>query len=384
MKKFFLRICLIIFLLIILAYVTNITSIPESIILFKGENLQLSTIFGIYLNEDSNKQKAMQTSSTLSNSNIVEKNTITISLFNLIDVKKVEVNTIPKTTVVPLGNSVGLKLYTSGVLVVGMTEIEGQKPYENSGIEEGDIIVEIDEKEVTCTADLINCVNDSNGEDLDIKYVRDGVEYVANIEPIKTEDNEYKLGFWVRDGAAGIGTITYYEPSTQKFAALGHGIIDIDTEDLINISSGELVTAKISSIVKGEEGIPGEIKGSIVNEKKVGNINANTEFGIYGKLDNTSKLNIDINNQLEVASRDEIKEGEAKILLNLENGTREEYKIEITKIYRNNNADNKSMLIKVTDERLLELTGGIIQRNEWSTNNTKWKIYRSSNTCISK
>ena len=265
-----------------------------------------------------------------------------------------------------------------------MTEIEGQKPYENSGIEEGDIIVEIDEKEVTCTADLINCVNDSNGEDLDVKYVRDGVEYVANIEPIKTEDNEYKLGFWVRDGAAGIGTITYYEPSTQKFAALGHGIIDIDTEDLINISSGELVTAKISSIVKGEEGIPGEIKGSIVNEKKVGNINANTEFGIYGKLDNTSKLNIDINNQLEVASRDEIKEGEAKILLNLENGTREEYKIEITKIYRNNNADNKSMLIKVTDERLLELTGGIIQRNEWSTNNTKWKIYRSSNTCISK
>ena len=365
------KILLILFLLIILAYVTNITSIPDSIILFKGEKLNLGTILGVYLDEDVGQQEIVQTSSQLEGYNIMEKKTVTLSLFNLIDVKEVEVNTIPKTTVVPLGNSVGLKLYTSGVLVVGMTEIEGQKPYENSGIEEGDMIVQIDGKEITCTADLISCVNNSNGEDLDIKYVRDGVEYVANIEPIKTDENEYKLGFWVRDGAAGIGTITYYEPSTQKFAALGHGIIDIDTEELINISSGELVTAKISSIVKGEEGIPGEIKGSIVNGETIGDVSTNTEFGIYGKIESTSKLNINTSNEIEVATRDEIQEGEAKILLNLENGTREEYKIEITKIYRDNNSDNKSMVIKVTDERLLELTGGIVQRNERSTNNTK-------------
>ncbi len=267
MKKIFFRICLILFLLVILVYVTNITSMPDSIVLFQGEELNLGVVLGLSLNENSDSYKAVETSSTINSSNKVEKKKVTLSLFNLIDIKNIEVNTIPKTSVVPLGNSVGLKLYTSGVLVVGMTEIEGQKPYENTGLEEGDMIVEINQKEVTCTSELLNSVNSSNGESLDIKYIRDGSEYVSTIAPIKTKDNEYKLGLWVRDGAAGIGTMSYYEPSTNKFAALGHGIVDIDTEELINISSGELVTAKISSIVKGEEGSPGEIKGSIVNRR---------------------------------------------------------------------------------------------------------------------
>ncbi len=261
------RIFLILILLIILAYVTNITAIPDSIVLFQGENLELGTIFGIYINEAGNNQETVQASSTIENSNKVEKKKMTISLFNLIDIKDIEVNTIANTTVIPLGNSVGLKLYTNGVLVVGMTEIEGEKPYENSGIEEGDMIVEINEEEITCTSELVNSVNNSNGETLNVKYLRDGEEYVATMAPIKTKDNEYKLGLWVRDGAAGIGTISYYEPQSGNYAALGHGIIDIDTQELINISSGELVTSKISSIVKGEEGIPGEIKGSIVNRK---------------------------------------------------------------------------------------------------------------------
>ncbi|MBQ3144995.1 MAG: PDZ domain-containing protein [Clostridia bacterium] len=248
------KIILIIVLLILLIYVTNITSIPDSIILFKGENLNLNTVFGVNIVEKN--YKAVQASSNLNNNEVLETKTVSLSLFNIINIKEIEVNTIPNTKVIPLGNSIGLKLYTSGVLVVGMTEIEGKKPYENTGIEEGDMIVEINQKEVTCTAELIDSVNNSNGEDLNIKYVRDGVEYMANIEPIKTEDNEYKLGLWVRDGAAGIGTVSYYEPSTKQYAALGHGIIDIDTQELINISSGELVTSKIASIVKGEEGIP--------------------------------------------------------------------------------------------------------------------------------
>lgn len=110
----------------------------------------------------------------------------------------------------------------------------------------------------------------------------------------------------------------------------------------------------------------------------------NTEFGIYGNLNSTSELNIDNKNEMEVANRNEIKTGEAKILLNLENGVRKEYSINIEKIYKNNNSNNKSMLIKVTDEELLNLTGGIVQRNEWRTNNTKQQIYRSNNTCIGK
>ena len=362
----------ILLLLIILAYATNITAIPNSVIIFQGEELNLGTTFGLYLKEKENK--TVQTSSTVENENIVSKKIVTISFFNLFDIKDLEINTIPETTVIPLGNLVGLKLYTNGVLVVGKSEINGQKPYANTGIEEGDIIVEINQKEITCTSDLIETVNDSNGEDLKIKYVRDGVEYTANMEAIKAEDNKYKLGLWVRDGAAGIGTITYYEPSNKNFAALGHGIIDIDTEKLIKISDGEVVTTKMSSIVKGKEGVPGEIRGSIVNSRTIGTVGQNTEFGIYGKITNTAQFNTSNLKELQVAKRDEIKQGEAKILLAIKEGERKEYNIEITKIYKNNNSNNKSMLIKVTDQELLNLTGGIIQRNEWSTNNTKRKI----------
>lgn len=198
MKKFFLRTCLIFFLLLILVYVTNITAIPDSIVLFRGEELNLGVILGVSLKENDDSM-AIETSVAINNESKVEKKKVTLSLFNLIDVKDVEVNTIPKEAVIPLGNSVGLKLYTSGVLVVGMTEIEGQKPYENTGIEEGDMIVEINQKEVTCTSELLACVSSSNGENLNVKYIRDGAEYVSTIAPIKTKDNEYKLGLWVRD-----------------------------------------------------------------------------------------------------------------------------------------------------------------------------------------
>jgi len=275
--KIFRRILLIAFLIVILIYVTNITQLPDSIILFKGESLNLFTVLGIFVKENENDYRAVQASSSL-NSNMVETKTVSISLFNFIDVKDIEINEVPKTTVVPLGNVIGLKLYSSGVLVIGMTEIEGRKPYENSGIEEGDLIVEIDNKEICTTEELVECVNSSNGESLEITYIRDGAEYNTNIEPIETSNNEYKLGLWVRDGAAGVGTITYYEPSTNNFAALGHGITDSDTNKLITIANGELVTTNISSIVKGKENEPGEIRGTIKNQETIGEISSNTEF----------------------------------------------------------------------------------------------------------
>lgn len=199
------------------------------------------------------------------------------------------------------------------------------------------------------------------GNNIEIKYVREGEEYSTTLNPAKTNNNEYKLGLWVRDAAAGVGTMTFYEPETGNFAALGHGIMDIDTSKLINISKGELVTSKILSIVKGENGKPGEIKGSIENGTSVGEIYENTPFGIYGKIKNTASLGIDKNNTVEVATREEIKTGEAKIICTLDNGKKQEYNIKVEKIYYNNNSDNKSMLIKVTDEKLIEKTGGIIQ-----------------------
>lgn len=247
-----------------------------------------------------------------------------------------------------------------------MGEIEGSdnrqyKPYENSGIEEGDRIIAINQNTVTCTADLINQVNASKGDKVSIQYIRDEDTLETSIIPAKGSDNNYKLGLWVRDAAAGVGTVSFYEPATKTFAALGHGIQDVDTGKLLQIAKGDFVTTKIISITKGKKGNPGKIQGSIENSTVIGQIAKNTDFGVFGTLTNTTSLNINVNDAMEVASRDEIKEGKASIMCTLEDGKKKEYEVEIQKIYRNNNENNKSMLVKVTDEELLEKTGGIIQ-----------------------
>lgn len=159
----------------------------------------------------------------------------------------------------------------------------------------------------------------------------------------------------------GVGTASFYEPESGMLCALGHGITDVDTGDIINIANGELVTTNIISIIKGEKGKPGEIKGSIETGEKIGDVAKNTSFGIYGTVSQKSKLGISSNEEVEVALRDEIKQGEAEIICELDNGKKENYKIQIQKVYTSNNYDNKSMLIKITDERLLEKTGGIVQ-----------------------
>ena len=274
-----------------------------------------------------------------------------VNLFDKVKVSDVTVNVIPKTTVIPLGNAIGLKLYTEGVLVVGMSEIEGIKPYENTGIEEGDRITYINNKKISNTEDLIQTVNSCQGKQIEIKYVsNDNEEITTNITPKKTKDNQYKLGLWVRDAAAGVGTATFYEPSSGMFASLGHGITDIDTGSLITIANGELVNSNIISIVKGEKGRPGEIRGSIEGQAKLGDISKNTSFGIFGKISNESRLQLTGQNEIEVLARNEIKKGKAQIICELENGIKDYYTIEIQRIFTANNNDNKSMLIKVTDQ----------------------------------
>lgn len=368
--KTFKKILLILFLFLCLLYSCNLSAIPNNVVLFEGEDLNIPTLLGINIlkTEDVSTIPAEETDNVgvgiASNRHETKNKTNTqnysVSIAN-VRLKDITVNVIPKTQVVISGNTIGAKLYTNGVLVVGMSEINGTKPYENSGIEEGDMIVEIDKQAITCTVDLVNKVNKSKGQNLNIKYLREGEEHFANINPVKTNENEYKLGLWVRDAAAGVGTMTFYEPETKSFAALGHGIMDIDTNQLINISNGELVTSKIISIVKGKSGKPGEIKGTIENGLSIGSISKNTPFGIFGNINNINLLNLDTTKTLEVANRDEIKKGPATILVTLEDGKTEEYAINIEKIYYNNNSNNKSMLIKVTDEKLIEKTGGIIQ-----------------------
>ena len=358
--KLYKKIIFIVILIIIYVYVCNITMLPNSLILMQGENIEISTVLGLNITNKGTMQASTSLNEKLTDQ--AGKKDLELSLFNVIPVKDITVNVIPKTTVIPLGKTIGMKLYTEGVLVVGMSEIEGRRPYENSGIEAGDRIIEVNNTKISTADELTECVNTSNGKNIEIKYINDEEEIVyAEIEPARTSNNEYKIGLWVRDAAAGVGTITFYEPSTGSFASLGHGINDVDTYELIDIANGELVSAQILDIVKGQNGIPGEIRGSIENSIIIGNISKNTEFGVYGTISNTNALNIDSSNEMEVADRSEITTGKAEILCELENGKTERYEIEIQKVFKDNNYDNKSMLIKITDEELIEKTGGIIQ-----------------------
>lgn len=356
--------------LTLLIYVSNITGMPNKIILFEGENINIKTALGVSLesrNIDSSKNKTIQTSTSINKTNLEEEQVqLTATLFGKIPVKEIDVNIIEETSVIPMGDLVGLKLYTNGVLVVGMSEIEAidnkkYKPYEKSDIKEGDMIVKINETAVTCTSDLVNIVDESGGNEIDVTYIREEQYCKTTIKPVQIAEEEYKIGLWVRDAAAGVGTMSFYEPSTKMFASLGHGILDIDTEQLLDIAKGEFVKTKVIGVQKGEEGTPGKIQGSIDKQEKIGEVYKNTMLGVYGKTTNLSSLNIDLSNAMKVALRDEIKKGKASIICTLENNQKKEYEIEIEKIYKNNNIDNKSMLIKVIDEELLNKTGGIIQ-----------------------
>lgn len=366
MKKTITKLLLVFFLMVIYAYTLAIENIPSNLVILEGENIAMKTLFGMQIKINA---ETLETASA-SNTNVINqkpgKATMQVSLFDNIKLKDVDIDILPKTKVIPVGSIAGVKLYTNGVLVVGMSEIEGidnkkYKPYENTGIKEGDTITQINNVEINSTEELMQIVNQTQGNPVKIKYIQQEETKECSIEPIETVSHNYKIGLWVRDSAAGVGTVTFYNPANKTFGALGHGITDIDTEELINIASGEFITTRILNITKGESGNPGKIQGTVENQQNIGKISKNSKFGIYGTVENLSSLNIDTSKEMEVALRDEIQQGKATILCSLDNQKIEEYEIEIEKIYKENNYNNKSMQIKVTDPKLLEKTGGIIQ-----------------------
>ena len=342
-------------LLILYIYITFITQLPNSVILIEGERHNFKNLLGIEIQEVAEA----------SNENInISK--LEVKLLGKINLKNISVNKIKNTQVVPVGKIIGLKMYTNGVLVVGMSEVEDYQnilnnSYEDSDIKSGDTILKIDEENVE-NIELKRIVNESEGKDLKLTIFRNGTIINTDIKPIKINENQYKIGLWVKDAATGVGTMSFYIPETKEYGILGHGITDADTNNLINIDSGELVTAKIISLKKASTGIPGEIKGTIINSQTIGDIRKNSQFGVYGKLNNITSLNIDVSKKKEIALRDEIQVGKAKVLCSFnENNNVKEYDVEIEKIYKDNDFNNKSMLIKITDENLLKETGGIIR-----------------------
>ena len=285
-----------------------------------------------------------------------------VLFMNIIPIKKVNIQKINDIYVVPGGIPFGVKLFTKGVIIVGISDVKTTdgllNPAKQSGLQKGDIILTVNRKDVNNNEELIKIVEESNGNELSAEVIRNGMKYETNIKPVKCEtDNIYKLGLWVRDSSAGIGTVTFWDEKTKIFGGLGHGICDVDTGDLLPLSHGDIIKVNINGISKGVRGNPGELKAYFIEGEPIGTLTENTYSGVYGKFSTA----ISCNEVLPVALKQQVKQGKAQILTTVYGTTPEYYDVDIININYNEQQVSKNMIIKITDDKLLSQTGGIIQ-----------------------
>lgn len=271
---------------------------------------------------------------------------------------------ISENTVLLGGMPVGIYMETDGVMVLNTEEIEGMdgRDYEPAAhvVKAGDYITGINREKIENKKELLKALKDLNDTEVVLTLRRNEELIDVKIKPVECNPNDYKLGIWVRDNVQGLGTVTFLDKQS-RFGALGHGIHDTDTNVLMSIAEGTLYKTSIQSIHKGENGIPGSMEGIIVYNgyNKLGTIEKNTEAGIYGTVDKIDEL-FKEQIPIEVASKDEIVEGEATMRCYIDNKI-QNYDIKVTHIDKSDKEINKGLVIEVTDEELLEKTGGIIQ-----------------------
>ena len=264
------------------------------------------------------------------------------------------------------GNSVGVRVSTDGVLAVGYSDLttgegEVESPAQNGGIQIGDRLISVNGNKIKNSKDLSKKINESKSENVEILLERNGEEITKNINLSKNGDGDYKIGLWVRDSTAGVGTLTFYDKESGKYGAIGHPITDSETEKILSIKNGDLLNSSIISIKKGVKGNPGELRGIFSSDKKpIGNVTGNTQCGIFGSMNTENLKNIN-NKTYKVGWRDEIQPGPAQIITTIDEEGPKLYDIEIVKLAKQDSISTKSMVIKITDERLLEKTGGVVQ-----------------------
>ena len=288
---------------------------------------------------------------------------IQCSVFGVIPLKTVQVETVQRQKLYAGGTPVGIYIRTSGILVIGTGEVEGmdRQTYEPAEhiVKSGDYILEADGHPLENKEELVECIQNLEGRDLCLEVLRDGVPTELTVTPVQTADKSYKAGIWVRNDAQGVGTLTYVDES-GNFGALGHGISDVDTSTLLSLKEGKLYEAEVVSVKKGQKGEPGELSGIIYygDSSLLGSITENTVSGIFGTFtDNPPEIEL---RQYAVAYKQEVKTGPAQILCSVD-GTVREYDVRIDSVEMNKKEMNKGMVIQVTDEELLEKTGGIVQ-----------------------
>lgn len=346
----------VVFITVLMAFIAASAYILPDNLYSDGEKIRFVSSYGKYIVFENNPEN---TKAVLSRNS--DSFRTTAKLLGIFPIKNVNVTICEEKIVKVCGTPFGVKMFTDGVLVVNFSEIETEKgkccPAKNSGFLEGDLIKKIDGKEVFTNEDVAEIIENSDGKTLEFSIIRNEEKITLSATPEMLEDKSgYKAGFWVRDSSAGIGTLTFYDPETLSFAGLGHAVCDIDTGTVLPFSSGEIVEAVITKIKKGAPGAPGELGGAFTGTNNLGIVKINNETGLFGTLEYEIE-----GIEMPVASKQEIYEGAAVILSTLNGSEAEEYDIIIEKVSFSDNSLTKNMVIRVIDEELLELTGGIVQ-----------------------
>ena len=322
----------------------------------RGETLEINSIIPITAEYDG----ALASRSVLTRK-VGESFEVNLKMFGVIPFSTVNVEVVDEMYVAVLGNPFGMKLYTDGVLVIDLTDVDTSdgnvNPAKDADIRIGDYICTANGVKISCNEDISDIVSDSAGKSIELEILRNGKYLKRIVTPqLSVETSSYRIGVWVRDSTAGIGTLTFYSPSNDTICGLGHGICDEDTGSLLTVETGEMVGARIISINKGSNGSPGELKGNFTNEA-LADIELNTDKGVYGMLNGK----IDVSVMTEVALKQEVTDGEAQILCTVDGEKPKLYSCTVKKRGSNYHSDTHNLTVTVTDPELLEKTGGIVQ-----------------------
>jgi stage IV sporulation protein B len=328
-------------------------ALPAEIISYSAQPVRYRHFYSVAFQSDSSVDYRADTP--------VSSQESELRLFGIIPVKSVQVTRPSPQSVFVSGESFGIKLYTDGVIVVGTRDVEvsGRKcnPAREAGIVKGDIITEINGRKMYDSREVEEIFNDNNGRDYTVTVRRNGLYKTFTLSPVySASEGCYKVGLWVRDSTAGIGTVTFYNPANQTVAALGHPITDVDTQEIMPILDGEAVKTEVTKIYRSTAGETGSILCDFSNEK-IGRLTENKSSGIYGSY----TCDITGFKCYEVAPAQDAERGGAQLICTLDGDGPKMYDVEITRIsYRENNND-RNMVVRITDEELLKKTGGIIQ-----------------------
>lgn len=295
------------------------------------------------------------------------KSTATISFLGLLPLREVEIDISDDLRLYPGGQAVGVALHTQGVLVVGTSDLsDAYSPARLAGVKAGDLITQAGGQTLESAEQLTALVASMGEAPLPLTIRRGESILELTLTPKRDgESGDYRIGAWVRDSTAGVGTLSFYgaleEGGALRFGALGHAITDSDTQQVLTVGRGQIMQADVVDVRKGEAGFPGELKGSFLRENRVlGDIFVNNQYGIYGELDALSEHPL-YPEGLPIGRRDAVHTGPATILSTVGTGGMREYDVEIVEVARQSEPAQRSMVLRVTDPELLERTGGIVQ-----------------------